>query len=112
MLGQSLAFLLSAVTLTLGAPITESAQPMLDKRISQCSGIPAGIWYNSTQLSNINETKVTYSYSSLPILDGSFAYNGHGGAPCAPSVCTTRSQHPVLHSHLRSALVRAWDIQE
>ena len=99
MLGQTLAFLLSATALTLGTPITGSAQPVLHKRITQCSGIPGGIFFNNTELSDTTETTVRSTYPQT-VIGGSFFYNGHGGAPCDPSVRITHRQYRVRRSYI------------
>lgn len=98
MLGQTLAFFLSATALTLGSPITDSVQPVLHKRITQCSGIPGGIFFNNTELSDTTETIVRFSYPET-VLSGVFFYNGHGGAPCDPSVRIIRHLYPVRRSY-------------
>jgi hypothetical protein len=76
-----------ARTLAVLATVSAVLASGIPKRtIDQCSGYPAGVYFNGTSLTD-TPTKAVYLPGPNPvILTGSFAYNGHGGAPCAPLV--------------------------
>lgn len=90
MIGQTLAFLLSATAVTLGALTMESAQPALHKRITPCNGSPIAIYFNFSKLSETNETAISFSFPT--ILASTYVYTPDS-APCETRVRITYVGH-------------------
>jgi hypothetical protein len=77
-----------ARTLVVLATVSAVLASGIPKRaIGSCSGTPGGVSFNGTTLTD-TPTKVEFKPMDHvgPVLGGSFYYNGHGGASCAPQV--------------------------